>query len=276
MSKLVIKTKISKNKIANKLFPLNEDIKSSEISVKKSCSIYRDKNTNKIYSDSTNIDSNKDLLFNININGQITTINFPQQKSVYLLLKGKIEEDLKKLYKINEGDLIKIGECYIKILKIILPTNINHNNSQINNNINILNIKESNNNLENSLFTSSQSISNKIYCKICYGTSNTLEDPLFNPCKCSGSMKYIHFSCLKHWINSKIESMNDVNAMKYSYSFSHENLNCEICSEKYPEYIKYNNKYYNIKYNIPYKHYFLFNIIIWNSVTTFVYNLGSI
>ena len=116
MSKLVIKTKISKNKIVNKLFPLNEDIKSSEISVKKSCSIYRDKNTNKIYSDSTNIDSNKDLLFNININGQITTINFPQQKSVYLLLKGKIEEDLKKLYKINEGDLIKIGECYIKIL----------------------------------------------------------------------------------------------------------------------------------------------------------------
>jgi hypothetical protein len=67
--------------------------------------------------------------------------------------------------------------------------------------------------------------------------------------------------------------MNDSNAIKYSYSFSHDQLFCEICSEKYPEYIKYNNKYYNIKYNIPYKHYFLFNIIIWNSVTTFVYNL---
>jgi hypothetical protein len=61
--------------------------------------------------------------------------------------------------------------------------------------------------------------------------------------------------------------------MKYSYSFSHESLNCEICSEKYPDYIKYNNRLYNIKYNIPFKHYFLFNINIWTLQTSFVYNL---
>ena len=276
MSKLVIKSKISKIKIANKLFPIHENIKSSEKEIKKSCSIYIDKKNNKIYTDdSYPKDSIIDLLFNININNQITSINFPKQKKVYLLLKGKLDEELKKLYKINEGDIIKIGECHIKILKIILPVNINNNNNinNLNDNEKITDLKENNNNLDNSLITSSQSISNKIYCKICYSTLNSLEDPLINPCKCSGSMKYIHLSCLKHWIKSKIESMNDSNAMKYSLSFSHEHLFCEICSEKYPEYIKYNNKYYNIKYNIPYKHYFLFNIIIWNSVTTFAYNL---
>ena len=276
MSKLVIKSKISKNKIANKLFPIHEKIKSREIEIKKSCSIYIDKNNNKIYSDNSYPkDSIIDLLFKINIDNQITSINIPKQKKIYLLLKGKLDEELKKLYKINEGDIIKIGECHIKILKIILPTNINNKNNiyNLNDNEKLTELKENNNNLENSLITSSQTISNKIYCKICYSTFNSLEDPLINPCKCSGSMKYIHLSCLKHWIKSKIESMNDSNAMKYSYSYSHEQLFCEICSEKYPEYIKYNNKYYNIKYNIPYKHYFLFNIIIWNNITTFVYNL---
>ena len=275
MSKLVIKSKISKNKITNKLFPIYEKIKSKEMEIKKSCSIYIDKNNNKIYSDNSYPkDAKIDLLFNVNINNQITSINFPKGKSFYFILKGKIDEELKHLYKINEGDVLKMGEFHIKILKIIFPSFINNNN---NNNIEeITDLKKNNNNninLENSLITSSQTISNKIYCKICYGTFNSIEDPLFNPCKCSGSMKYIHFSCLKHWIKSKIESMNDSNAIKYSYSFSHDQLFCEICSEKYPEYIKYNNKYYNIKYNIPYKHYFLFNIIIWNSVTTFVYNL---
>ena len=36
-------------------------------------------------------------------------------------------------------------------------------------------------------------------CRICLGDENTDEDPLLEPCKCSGTMKYIHAECLKNW-----------------------------------------------------------------------------
>ena len=30
------------------------------------------------------------------------------------------------------------------------------------------------------------------------------KNPLIKPCKCSGSMKYIHYLCLLHWLKNKI------------------------------------------------------------------------
>ena len=42
-------------------------------------------------------------------------------------------------------------------------------------------------------------------CKICYGEEEEdhPENPLVQPCKCSGTLKYIHLNCLKQWINTK-------------------------------------------------------------------------
>lgn len=39
-------------------------------------------------------------------------------------------------------------------------------------------------------------------CRICRGEA-TDDNPLFHPCKCKGSIKYIHESCLMEWISSK-------------------------------------------------------------------------
>ncbi|QLL32277.1 hypothetical protein HG536_0C04460 [Torulaspora globosa] len=39
-------------------------------------------------------------------------------------------------------------------------------------------------------------------CRICRGEASE-ENPLFHPCKCKGSIKYIHESCLMEWISSK-------------------------------------------------------------------------
>lgn len=39
-------------------------------------------------------------------------------------------------------------------------------------------------------------------CRICRG-DGTDDNPLFHPCKCKGSIKYIHESCLMEWISSK-------------------------------------------------------------------------
>jgi hypothetical protein len=44
------------------------------------------------------------------------------------------------------------------------------------------------------------SSSDDIQCKICWDNTSTTENPLLNSCKCSGSVRYIHYECLKYWL----------------------------------------------------------------------------
>ncbi|CAG9313781.1 unnamed protein product [Blepharisma stoltei] len=44
-------------------------------------------------------------------------------------------------------------------------------------------------------------------CRICYEIADD-ENPLISPCKCSGSMKYIHEHCLKIWLLSIDEDLD--------------------------------------------------------------------
>ena len=40
-------------------------------------------------------------------------------------------------------------------------------------------------------------------CRICLDETDTVENPFITPCKCDGSMKFIHLSCLQEWLDSK-------------------------------------------------------------------------
>ena len=85
-----------------------------------------------------------------------------------------------------------------------------------------------NNNVENI------SISEKnIICRICYCDEEEIKSPLVNLCKCSGEIKYIHLSCLSHWLETKSKIMNFSNNICKQIIFN--KINCEICKEKYPE-----------------------------------------
>ena len=120
------------------------------------------------------------------------------------------------------------------------------------NNINVINaIKINNDN------------SKKRNCRICYGDEeNIIENPLISPCLCKGSMKYIHYKCLKNWLESKIESspyssieLNDNIGMCYCT----DNLICELCKTKFPDYINYNGKLLNLTfYRTKFKKYLIF------------------
>ena len=95
---------------------------------------------------------------------------------------------------------------------------------------------------------------NKSICRICYGDDSTMENPLICPCICKGSMKYIHYDCLKNWLNSKIEediSVDSDNPEVEVISYNRKDISCELCKEKLPDYIKYNDRYYNISFYKP-------------------------
>ena len=39
-------------------------------------------------------------------------------------------------------------------------------------------------------------------CRICLSDEQERDNPMISPCKCDGTMKYIHVNCLKEWLQS--------------------------------------------------------------------------
>ena len=182
-----------------------------------------------------------------------------------------------KLYKLDKGDIIKLGKVFIRIIDIKLEkeiiTNFQNYNNSLMNNQNKLNSK--NNLLDvnkiqvlpriNSarelpkILTKNQK--NKT-CRICYDGISTIKNPLINPCKCKGTMKYIHYNCLINWMKNKAEKPNDKFNVKEYISYDKSLFICELCKCDFPYYVKYKNNFYNIfPYNFQFKEYLLFEIL---------------
>jgi len=111
---------------------------------------------------------------------------------------------------------------------------------------------------------------NKKICRVCYcGEESPTENPLINPCECKGSMKYIHYECLKNWLDSKIESspLSSIYVKEgIGMSYCTNDLICELCKAKFPDYVNYNNKLYNITiYKTKFEKYLIFRSSHYNN-----------
>ncbi|CAI2386840.1 unnamed protein product [Moneuplotes crassus] len=65
-------------------------------------------------------------------------------------------------------------------------------------------------------------------CRICLGEEEDEEieeNPLISPCKCTGTLQYIHLDCLKKWLDSKIHTK----LTEFTFSYNWKNLVCELC-----------------------------------------------
>lgn len=67
-------------------------------------------------------------------------------------------------------------------------------------------------------------------CRICITDEDTKENPLFAPCKCTGTMKFIHYECLKYWLNKKLTTSKKEHVFLYSW----KTFECEVCKTVYP------------------------------------------
>ncbi|NXA43802.1 MARH7 ligase, partial [Eudromia elegans] len=59
-------------------------------------------------------------------------------------------------------------------------------------------------------------------CRICQMSSANSNNLLIEPCKCTGSLQYVHQECMKKWLQSKINSGSSLEAV----------TTCELCKEK--------------------------------------------
>ena len=62
-------------------------------------------------------------------------------------------------------------------------------------------------------------------CRICLDEEEDESNPFICPCKCTGSMKFIHLKCLREWTDSKKQYQAEMGVSSYYW----ENLNCELC-----------------------------------------------
>ena len=101
---------------------------------------------------------------------------------------------------------------------------------------------------------SEKNTKNKI-CRICLSEeTNPIKNPLICPCICKGSMKYIHYYCLKNWLNLKVESeLGHINieTERPTITYSTNDICCELCKTKLPDYVKHDGKLYNVSFYKP-------------------------
>lgn len=71
---------------------------------------------------------------------------------------------------------------------------------------------------------------NRPFCKICHIGSTKNGDKLISPCRCSGTMQYIHCGCLLKWL-------------EISNRTSEKPMSCELCAHEYTWHKKFNYRH---------------------------------
>ena len=175
-------------------------------------------------------------------------ISFHSQVNQSLNINNDFKEDKEFNYLINDDENSNTSEDENEDMKIYKfenkeeGNNIYNNKKQKNtkkfNKIKVINIKKKQSVKEVKVKT----------CRICYLTeSDSYTNPLIKPCKCAGSMKYIHLQCLLHWLKTKIqiEKLEYIDNNFFTI-YSPEQVECELCKSIFPHYIYHKKKLYNL------------------------------
>ena len=239
-------------------------LKVLDINIKKESEIKESKKNNKIkskYKGTMIHSSSSNCMF---INGQqiikgAFSPNFSQNKKYSQILFNKNELNFSNSLltsrhknQINEQDSINI-DLFTQKKLFALPRINSHNDLFF-----IRKISSKNKKLKDVDIIIKKPLylpKNRPACRICYGENNNNENPLICPCICKGSMKYIHYLCLRNWLNSKIEEeLSDESTDKDNMecvTYNKSCICCELCKTKFPDYIVHNNTYYNILFYKP-------------------------
>ena len=331
------------------------DLYSSKIETNESGHVYRQFNNVKFYNHKLNENKENEYLMHLDCNENQFFIdvnsykidddeNICSNNSTWFSLKSdkKNKNNRLNMFKISEGDVVKIGKIIIRIRKIKFQSD-KHNNKKINIDINnnkyelsnsaksesvsvlrelgtnsLFNYNINNNNVQNDINlntvkkqkeeedkenemlsinkTSNKKVNSKkinfktpekIFfeenqkkkstdfpsrcCRICYLEEETESNPLIQPCLCSGSLKYIHLDCLKKWIGTRNWTRVENNENVCIYLI--KEIDCELCKNKLPDYIRHKNKLYKIiEFKIDFKNYISFeNLTLDKQKNKFIY-----
>jgi len=79
-------------------------------------------------------------------------------------------------------------------------------------------------------------------CRFCWNAEQPDGNPLLSSCRCDGSVRFIHYECLKNWIRVKMQKKEDDHIISYIW----KQFECEICKKAYPYTFKSNGRKYKL------------------------------
>ena len=205
--------------------------------------------------------------------------NFKSFNNCWFSFRTSKMENKPGKYRINKGDIIRFGRITMRVKDIYKSKyhsnsidldrsynymkdgkNVSNNKNQLTHSTIVfgkINKKIEQDNNEQNIRNNDQKINihqsinkmsvNKLpkICRICYTEEEPdSKNPLVQPCKCSGSMKYIHLNCLKQWLYTK--SCTRLQKNNNFSIFIIKPVECELCKTKLPDFIKHNGKLYEL------------------------------
>lgn len=84
--------------------------------------------------------------------------------------------------KISQGDVLRMGRAKIILQELHIPkTNL---------------IEEDEIELSQTRGSYKSEVQEDLMCRLCLSSTESSDNPIINPCKCTGSVEYIHLFCL--------------------------------------------------------------------------------
>lgn len=78
-------------------------------------------------------------------------------------------------------------------------------------------------------------------CRVCW-ERGTDANPLLSQCRCSGSIKFIHLDCQRHWLASKVTIREIDGCVTYLW----KTLECEVCKTALPLTLHHKGKWFSL------------------------------
>jgi len=149
------------------------------------------------------------------------TIEACTSKEVHEDPETQLWEVLENEHKLKRGDILRIGRVLLKVKDYRSESSsLCEDRISSPNEDNVIDLKT-----KNDCPSSTEDV-----CRVCFGNEIIKENPLLSLCKCTGSMKYIHFLCVKTWLHSAVEERVTEQLISYYWKSFH----CEICTAAYP------------------------------------------
>lgn len=131
-------------------------------------------------------------------------IKSDKPNEMWLVVNCNKVKPISKGYKLSRSEIIKLGRVKYTVKEVCGYED------------------ETEKITENKFVTSTDNLEHRV-CRICL-VEEEEEDPLIDPCNCGGTMKFIHLSCFKKWIESKTIKKQNENSVSYNV----KSLTCEI------------------------------------------------
>jgi hypothetical protein len=181
------------------------------------------------------------------------------QEAVWLVLKLLRVPGSPRGYRLSEGDLLRLGRSYLRVVELKASGQERLSKGEVLSSQlmdGYLNTKRAGWVKDSIRPTSLPDThhAEESQCRVCYSEAYSMEDPLVSICKCLGSLKFLHISCLKTWIASRVEVQERGPVLTYEW----RRLQCELCMAEYPVKVQYGSFTYDlVSISRPDSHYLI-------------------